>query len=91
MATHAHRKVKRLKLSFNDDVDIIAIHDVYPGERFVDNLKSTILQAKAQSREDWLTSDGAATSYCLERPVYKLLHIEHSERTMAEHGLGESA
>ena len=85
MAIRAHRKVKRLKLSFNDDVDIIAIHDVYPGERFVDNLKSTIMQAKTQSREDWLIGHGAATTYCLERPVYKLLHIEHAARTMAEH------
>ena len=82
MAIAQHRKVKRLK--FNDEIEIITIHDIFPGERFVDNLKATIAQAKAQSREDWLKSDGAATTYCLERPMFKLQHIEFTERSMVE-------
>ena len=84
MATCAHRKVKKFKLQFDDNVEVIAIHDVYPGERYVENLKASILQSKTTSREDWLKGDGAATSYCLERPKYKLVQIEFILRSMAE-------
>ena len=82
MATRAHRKTKRLR--FDDDATIIPIHDIYPGERYVDNLKSTIKQAKIQSQKDWLASDGTATTYCNDRPVTKLVHIEHTERSIVE-------
>ena len=50
----------------------------------MEDLKATIQQSKARSREDWLRSDGAATMYCLERPMYKLVQIELDKRSMAE-------
>ena len=83
MAMSAHRKTKRLR--FDDGATIIInIHDVYPGERYVDDLKSTIKQAKLQSQKDWISGDGTATMYCLDRPVTKLVHIERTERSIVE-------
>jgi len=84
MAIRAHRKVKRLKVSFNDDVKVITISELYPGERFVENLKSTIRKNKEQSQADWLKSDGSATKFCVDRPAHKLVHIDVSERTVVE-------
>jgi len=83
MAMSAHRKTKRLR--FDDGATIIInIHDVYPGERYVDDLKSIIKQAKLQSQKDWISGDGTATMYCLDRPVTKLVHIERTERSIVE-------
>ena len=85
MATPRHRKTENLKVSFNDDVNTIFISDKYPGERSVGDLKSTIKQAKEQLRADWLKSDGSATMPCLDkRPMHILVHIERTQRTMAE-------
>ena len=86
MAMRAHRKVKRLKVSFNDDVKVITISELYPGERFVENLKSTIRKNKEQSQADWLKSDGSATKFCVDRPAHKFVHTDSFHRMIVEIG-----
>ena len=81
MAEPPHRKVEKRKIEFSDVIETFHVRDVYPGERFVANLKSMVQNAKAQSREDWLKSDGAATSYASIRPSNSLVHIEKTERS----------
>ena len=87
MAEPQHRKVERqkdLQLQINDVIETFHVKDVYQGERFVANLKSTIQRAKVQSYEEWLKSDGTATSYTLTRPSSSLVNIEETQRTVVE-------
>ena len=84
MAEPPHRKVEKRKVQFSDAIETLHIKDIYPGERFVANLKSTLQNAKAQSREDWLNGDGAATSYASTRPSRSLVHIEETQRSHVE-------
>ena len=81
MAMGSHRKVKRLKVSFNDDVKVIIMSELYLGERFLENIKSTIRRNKEQSHVDLLKSDGSATKFCVDRPAHKLVHIGVSQIT----------
>ena len=84
MAMVPHRKVRKLKVSFDDDPGIITIPLLYHGETFVDNLKPTIGQNKEQSQVDWLKSDGSATKFCADRPTHKFVRIDSSQRTTVE-------
>ena len=83
-----HRKTKRLKVNFSEDIDVHHVKEIFPGERYVGDLARMIAQAKAASRDEFLQSDGVATSHCLSRPVYKLKSISLAERSHVEKGNG---